>query len=514
MRTVVRLLPLLLLVGCFVNVREVRVESRQAPYAPLQLSTPVKAHVLDGSTIVYEHGVQVTNTALEGRGERFDLLLRPAGQVSSFPLDSVAAFESYRTATKVTPSILASLAGTALGVVGAAALSVAIFGSCPTIYTDSAGTPQLQGEAFSYSIAPLFEMRDVDRISAHADADGVVWIEVRNEALETHYINTMELLHVAHDASQRLLPDEQGRPVLVTSLVSPRAARDGAGRNVVRALTHADGDVFASARERSDAPAAHDYQDFIELQFDLPQPRDSVALVLRLRNSLLNTILFYDVMIGAAGARSVDWIGGTLEDIGHATELGKWYSGRSGVRVYLERAGSFEQVGRIPDAGPIADKDVAVVMSTGGQTSLRVRLEFLADSWRIDQATLATGVERPAARALAPSIVASLAGERDEAAVVRLSEPDDEYLVTLPGHALRVGFDAGSLERGRTHSWLLAAQGYYIEWVRADWVRTASTTETFRPGDAALDAVYARWRAVRDDFEARFFNSRIPVGTP
>jgi hypothetical protein len=513
MRSALRLLPLLLFVSCIVNVREVRVEPQQPPYAPMDLRTPVKAHALDGSTVVYPNGVRVTATTLEGQGERFDLLLRSHGTVLTFPLDSVAAFESYRTGTAMTSSVLASLGGTALGVVAASALAVAIFGSCPTIYTDSAGTSVLQGEAFSYSIAPLFEMRDVDRIQAQADAAGVVWIEVRNEALETHYINSMELLHVAHDASQRLLPDEQGRPVLVSALAPPRSARDGGGRDLVRTFTNADGVVFASAPERSEAPHRYDYQDFIELEFALPQPRDSAALVFRLRNSLFNTILFYDVMLGAAGARSLDWIGGTLEDIGHATELGKWYSGRSGVRVYIERDGHFEQVARIPDAGPIADKDVAVVVPAAGQRELRVRLEFLTDSWRIDQVALSADVERPVARAVPVAVVTSLAGVHDAAAVTRLREPDEQYLLTYPGHALRIGFAAG-VEDDRTHSYLLAAQGYYIEWVRGDWVRTASTAETFRPGDAALDAAYARWRDVRHDFEAQFFDSRIPVRAP
>jgi hypothetical protein len=43
----------------------------------------------------------------------------------------------------------------------------------------------LHAEAFSYSIAPLLEARDVDRLATQPDADGHLRIEVRNEALET-----------------------------------------------------------------------------------------------------------------------------------------------------------------------------------------------------------------------------------------------------------------------------------------------------------------------------------------
>jgi hypothetical protein len=521
------LLLLVLLAGCVVKVRKVRVDAHAPPHEPVVLTTPVKAHLADGSTIVYARGVIVTATALEGEGERFDLNLRSVGPAKPVGLDSVVAFESFRTGTDAVPSVVLSVLGTALGGLATAALAVAVFGSCPTIYVDSAGTELLQGEAFSYSIAPLFEMRDVDRIHGRTDEQGIVWIEVRNEALETHYLNFMELLQVPHGPADRLLPDEQGRPVLTRTLMAARTARDVAGRDVSATLADADSSWFGSAPELTERPQAYGYLDRIDLTFDLPEARDSVALVLRLRNSLLNTVLFYDVMLGAAGARSVDWLGGTLDDIGRATEVGRWYRNVSGIRVYVERDGDYRQVARVADAGPIADKELALVLPTGREKELRVRLEFLADSWRIDQVGVSPYVVRPADRVIPVSVVTTTTGVHDTAAVSRMLSPDERYLTTTPGTALRVGFDASVGDADASvadtdarvgadtkFSYLLAAQGYYTEWIRGDWIRDATTTQTFVPGDAALDAAYERWREVRTDFERQFFERRVPVRQP
>ena len=63
----------------------------------------------------------------------------------------------------------------------------------------------LEAEAFSYSIAPMFESRDVDRLAVGVDDQGEVRLEVRNEALETHYINHFELIEVGHASHEQVV---------------------------------------------------------------------------------------------------------------------------------------------------------------------------------------------------------------------------------------------------------------------------------------------------------------------
>ena len=64
---------------------------------------------------------------------------------------------------------------------------------------------------------------------------------------------------------------------------------------------------------------------------------------------------------------------------------------------------------------------------------------------------------------------------------------------------------------GRERSFLLASQGYYVEWVRRGWIASGRDTTGFRPGDTALRTAIRRWRQAKDSLEQRFFATRVPV---
>src|SRR5437867_5018692 len=181
-------LPLAFLVfglAACITYRRVEVKPLN-PRATAAVHSPVRAHLADGSTIVYPGGVTVRGDALTGAGSRFAPGSSSGAPVNSIALDSVVGMEAFETDTLVGRTFLASTAATALTAVGIVGLAVAIFGSCPTVYSDSSGVPVLEAEAFSYSIAPLFEQRDAHRLRAVPSRDGIMSFVVRNEALETH----------------------------------------------------------------------------------------------------------------------------------------------------------------------------------------------------------------------------------------------------------------------------------------------------------------------------------------
>jgi hypothetical protein len=61
--------------------------------------------------------------------------------------------------------------------------------------------------------------------------------------------------------------------------------------------------------------------------------------------------------------------------------------------ISVELDGVFREIERLPDTGPIAWKDVAVLIPVPQHgDSMRVRLSFVTDNWRIDQVAFA--VER------------------------------------------------------------------------------------------------------------------------
>jgi hypothetical protein len=212
--------------------------------APVLVTSAVKAHLKDGATVVYPDGVRVTGDALEGKGTRYDVTLKTATIVESVPLADVIGMETFRTRVNAVQTTLLS-AATAFGVyAGALALAIALFGSCPTVY--SAGGAVEEAELFSNSIAPLFEGRDLDRLQATADAQGNVVLEVRNEAMETHYINHLELLEVSHGPDERVVPDQHGTAIVIGKLRKPRTAVTRAGKDVRNLFAAPDGRFYAA----------------------------------------------------------------------------------------------------------------------------------------------------------------------------------------------------------------------------------------------------------------------------
>jgi hypothetical protein len=513
-------LPLALITSACVWVFQgVQVTALDRSADSVSVVTPVKAHLVDGSTVVYPAGVTLARDTVWGSGTRYDLTLRDSTAVTSLALDSVVGMESFRTHVNQASSIIVSTLATGAAAVGTVAAIVLIsclndpkcFGSCPTYYSDSAGVYVLEAEGFSYSIAPLFEARDVDRLRLHPAADGTVRLEVRNEAFETHYINHLELLEVRHGADELALPDERNQPIVVRDLATPARARDRVGRNVRHVLIAADGVVYHTDERVLAGAGPGDLDDEIELAVAAPPGADSVALVLRQRNSLLNTILFYDIMLGDPGARSLDWVGRDLEQVGPAVELAAWYQKRMGMRVAVRDGGAYREVARLKDTGPVAWKDVAVVLPVLESDSVRIRLSFPADNWRIDQVAVVARFRRPTPLVHQLATVLDARDEADTTALMSLVAADGRYLETSAGQRFTAEFHAAAASPDYASTFFLASQGYYTEWVRHGWLTAPRATTTFLPSDSALSEAIARWRVTQDTLEARFMATRVPV---
>lgn len=495
--------------GCvfFKDIDVTPVERRDG----VEVRTAVKAHLKDGSTVVYAGGVTVTNDALLGAGRRYNLKLEETGVVQAVPLDSVVAMESFRQTWDPAGDTAISVLGTAGLVVGGLFLGKALFGSCPTVYSDTPAGQALEAELFSYSIAPLLEGRDLDRLRRKPGPDGALRLEIRNEALETQYINHLQLLEVRHEPDEVVVPDQEGRPVVLGEVRPVSAASDRGGRDLRPVLAADDERVFRTAPAVLAAASAADLEDWIDATVEVPEGADRIGLLFRLRNSLLNTVLFYDEMLGRSGARSLDWVGGDLERISTAVELGRWYTRRMGLRVLLWRNGGYESVARIPDAGPIAWREVAALIPVPpGERALRLRLSFVADAWRIDRLRVASVVREATARTIPIAAVTGPTGRAEEGAFASLREPDARYLQTSPGQRFIARFDVGPEARG-SRTLLLSSQGYYVEWVRQQWLRQGASARPFQPSDEALAAALDTWRRTQASFEKRFESSRIPV---
>jgi hypothetical protein len=277
------------------------------------------------------------------------------------------------------------------------------------------------------------------------------------------------------------------------------------------AIAEPDADAFRTNPLTLAAAHAGDLEDWIDLAFRAPAGTDQAALVLRARSSLLNTVLFYDVMLADAGPRALDWLG-DLERISDAVELGRFCRKHMGLRVLEWRDGELRELARVADPGPIAWHDVAVTVPVRpGQDEIRLRLAFLADAWRIDAVALAQSARRAVPRAVPVAEVTGSTGRLERDALRSLREPDNDYLQTSPGQRFFARFEPQPLAPGERRTLLLSSQGYYTEWVRGDWLRAAHPPRVFVPAEDALVDALGRWQRKQAFLEARFETQRVPV---
>jgi hypothetical protein len=339
----------------------------------------------------------------------------------------------------------------------------------------------------------------------------VLRIETRNEAYETHYLNHLELLEVRHGTDEVVLPDTRGGLLAVRDLRAPAVARDRAGRDLRLPLAQADGWVFQTDAGTLAQAAPGGLGDEIVLDVPTAPGADSAAIVFRMRNSLLNTVLLYDMMLGDAGARSLDWVAGDLDRIGPAVQLGQWYVSHMGMRVAVWRDGGWQEAGRIKDTGPVAWKDVAIVVPVPPGVTLRVRLSFVADNWRIDRVAVSFAMRTPTVTTHPLAHALGAAGAEDTTALASLAAADGRYLETLPGQFFTAEWQTGTPPADSARTFVLASQGYYTEWIRRGWIAAGRRPTPFTPTDGALAEAVARYRQVKDTLEVRFAATRVPV---
>jgi hypothetical protein len=475
--------------------------------------SPVRAHLLSGRTVLFPGGVRfIADTIRSGSapGRLYDLNFEPLGAVEALAMDSIVAMETFTTEYDNETSVAVSLLATAGTVAAVPLLAVAIFGSCPTVYSNGPNGPVLEAESFPNSIVSLFELRDVDPLGVQAGPNGFVELEVRNEALETHYINHLELIEVQHADGTTALPAPDGQAFVLRRSSPPAHATDRAGRDVQPALLHEDEQVFSTDPTTLEATTPDDLTDHIDLTFPAPAA-DTAAVVLRLRNSLLNTVYFYDVMLAGQGPRSLDWLGRDLESISYAVGLGDFYAQHMGLRVQVWDGTAYREVGKVGEVGPIAWDDVAVPFPVPATDSLRVRLHFVADAWRIDAVALAAEVKTVTPRRVPLHAIEASADVVPDAPVALAAAPDEDYLTTMPGTRFWARFQIGPEPAEEDRTFFLAAQGYYTEWIRRDWLKPPVADTAFVPSRATLHAAMQRWQDVKPAFEAQFETSKIPV---
>ena len=422
---------------------------------PQAVTSPVKAHMLDGSTIIYRDGAVIENDRVTGNGARYDIRLQRVDSVSAVALDSVLAMESFDTEADLARSIGYGLVALVVAPVAAMAFVIVVV---------------------LYAFAAIFSGVGV--------------------------------------ASHTVVPDPLGRSIAFEQPLHVLRAADRDGRDVTDVLSGMDGLSYTSTRSRvrnALASRMGEVEDHVELEIEVPEQTARIGLHLRMRNSLLPTVRFYDTMLKDRGERASDSLAGSERDIGPAVEVARWAAHNLGMRVSILEGAEWREVAYITDPGPLSWHDVGVVVpvnSGAEQSSARIRLAFPADHWRIDGVAPFESVRFAEGRAM------PLSGDHAPDGTAHAETPADLVQTdeSSPGHGfeavLRPDPDRGDRQSELERTFFLASQGYYVEWVLQNGLAGERETEPFPPGAETLVKALRDWRTSHEAIQDPYYATR------
>ncbi|MCH7573894.1 MAG: hypothetical protein IIA59_02100 [Candidatus Marinimicrobia bacterium] len=509
--------------ACFPSKR-VTLLKREVITPGLRIKSPTKAFLMDASFLLFPYGFSVVNDTIRGVGTRYwldhaDLESKPY----TIPLDSIGAMSYYDL--KSSPGSL--LGSTLLGLYGGFITAYSIecitcpkccFGSCPTLYTHDGKEYKLEAELFSYSLSKFFQENDLDRLSQKIPQNGLYQVRVSNEALETHYINELSLITVSHQIGTKLFPSDKGGFIATTTLQPPIEAVNSLGEDVFNLLHSRDDRWYRSDTNMVRKLAEGVYSDWVDLKLKLPEKATNVKLVLHLRNTLLSTILLYDVVLASQGIAALEWTERMNKDLLYASQYHAIYNSYSGMDIKVYRNGKWIQQASLKDVGPIAGKDVAVELaaSKDAEGIMRVRLEFFPDNIMIDYVAFEANnslKEALLVDKILPTEIYDHTGQKRDDILELIEKSDNQFLITSPGESYYFNYNIPPSER-MEKTVFVQSKGYYTEWIRGEWLmpRSAGYQFDLLRVDETIAQLRQSWLANRGLIESEFFKTKIPLG--
>lgn len=412
----------------------------------------------------------------------------------------VALFETNTVVTSPAVAGLAVIAGlSAVVTIACLANPKSCFGSCPTFYApdDHGGRSVLQAEGFSDAISPALETNDIDALWRTTGRPGAFTLTMTNEAYETHVVKRADLLAVPRPRGGRVLAD--ATTLWTASHMSQPTA-----------CTAAEGDCLARVRavdtdERTSLTDEHDLaaRETIELAFP-PSTGAQKALVVGARQSLVTTFLLYQGL-AYLGTTATSWLAAFERGEFAAREGGRKLQKLVGaIEVQLERDGVWETVGEAYETGPLAT-DVHLVMLPPGASGERVRLLLPRGGWRIDSVALATITGKATPVRLAPATIrGTISKDYNGGRTAATTFP----IVTMPGDRYEFGY---TLPPGAEYELFLDSRGYYLEWMREEWMKEEdpiSALRMFITPEQMLKELAPAYKKLEPKAEELFWRSR------
>ena len=477
----------------------------------------LKAHLKNGDIYILQDtwSVDTVRNLVKGIGTRYDFnRARVVAGLATVPIDSVAIFETNQklrgteTGRIISLSILAGL-DVLLGVI-CLSNPKACFGSCPTFYLNEEDNfHYADAEGFSNAIAPSMEYGDIDALGSGSAGSDTLSITMKNEALETHCVNEVKLL---------ACPRAPGGQVHQTPYNEFFACQN---RYPVSQAQGPEGDITAlvSDDDRHERFSLTDEdnlssKEVLYLRFDPVQQPGDLGLLIHFRQTLMTTYFIYSAM-GYMGDEVGDIFAKMETDPSLNDKLENGIKKELGdIDVYLLDDQTHEWVLQdgLYETGPIAINRQLLPLKTASSDTVRLKIVLNKGLWRIDYLALTTIQEKVSPVAVSPQTIIKN-GQPDARALRQVNDPE-QYLLSMPGDAYR--FDFVFPEENREYDLFLYSQGYYLEWMRAHWLKDKdllALRQMVEQPARYLKAEAEAYKQYETTMEQEFWNSKIDTKT-
>jgi len=512
--------------GCYFPSKKTELVNIVTLVIEKNITTPSKVYLNDGTIVLFQKGFRVENNQIKGIGRGYYLNNQFDQDMKNFsiPLENVAALTYHKVKAgggNAAGSVIMGITAIPLTFLAVYCLinPKACFGSCPTVYVKENGQYQFCSELFSYSISPYMEADDLDLLIGNLDqTKNPLDIRITNEALETHFINEMRLIQVTHPKNTAVYPTPDNQLLLFDEFHPPEEAKNSQGADVLSQIVKNDQVGYRSPDELVLELKKGIYFDFLDLKVKVPPSIPSVKLLLKVRNTLLSTILFYEVVLASQGIDALSWIEKINTDPAYANLFQSVYHTFSGITIKVKKGNEWVAIEKINDVGPIAYKYVAATLPTYNQEELQIRLEFIPDNFIFDGIFFDYGNEEDEKnlflKVLDCETIFDSEGQERKDLKKLLSEKDDLYLVTEPGDAYHLFYQLRNESEDEAISLFVGSRGYYTEWLRGKWITEKSTPNyRFDLYDFAgiFNQLVDSWLGSKEMMEEAFYKTRIPI---
>jgi hypothetical protein len=463
----------------------------------------IKLHMQNGNVFVFDTwSSDRSRKTIEGTGVLRSPMRDMLGSGKySVGIDSVLIVETNQLSTSGTVTALTIF----MGITGIVAAYCAVnpktcFGSCPTFYVNEIDSLRPRAEGFSASIAPSLEATDCDALGDIPLASKRVAIEMRNEALETHVVRTVNLLAVPKREGSMIYKDDHGSFRECTDLLPPSRASAEEG-DCLALLRAADYRERMSRADSTDLAA----KETIDIAFDR-MPGDTCGIVIGCRQSLMTTFLFYKTL-GYMGKDAGQWFA-EMERSRMNEPMNALEELLGGIDVSVkDSTHDWTPVGTVLEYGPLATDVHLLPLPHGMSGPLAVRLGMTKGYFRIDN----VGIVRMGAAVdpirLSPAVVLR-DGVNDVVARALLTDTS-KTLVTKPGDRYTMQFDLP--DRADKYGLFLESRGYYLEWIRQSWMKEEdpmALAEILFDAPGALKRLAPEFARTEKAIEAQFWRSK------